>query len=87
MSFSKTPEQTRMNARRSRWRLSMFAWILKTKPVKVSLVGFDDRLLAADVREARRGRRRELEQRVEKRLDAEVVDRASEEDRDHARRD
>ena len=39
MSFSKTPEHTRMNASRSRWRLSMFAWILKTNPVNVSEVG------------------------------------------------
>ena len=39
MSFSKTPEVMRMKARRSRWRLSMFAWILKTKPVKVESTG------------------------------------------------
>ena len=39
MSFVKRPEQTRTNATRSRWRGSMFAWILKTKPVKRSSVG------------------------------------------------
>ena len=32
MSRSNFPEQTRTKAMRSRWRGSMFAWILKTKP-------------------------------------------------------
>ena len=32
MSLVNRPEQTRTNATRSRWRGSMFAWILKTKP-------------------------------------------------------
>ena len=45
---------------------------------------FDDRLLAGDMREPRRGRRREFEQRIEKRLDAKIVDGASEVDRNHA---
>ena len=39
MSFTNRPEQTRTNATRSRWRGSMFACILKTKPVKRSSVG------------------------------------------------
>src|SRR5471032_1809018 len=39
MSFVNLPEQTCTNATRSRWRGSMFAWILKTKPVKRSSVG------------------------------------------------
>ena len=39
MSLVNRPEQTRTNATRSRWRGSMFAWILKTKPLKRSSAG------------------------------------------------
>ena len=39
MSFDRTPEQTRTNAMRSRCRGFMFAWILKTKPLKSGSAG------------------------------------------------
>ena len=34
MPRSNLPEQMRTKAMRSRWFLSMFAWILNTKPLK-----------------------------------------------------
>ena len=77
MSFVNRPEQTRTNATRSRCRGSMFAWILKTNPVKRSSVG----LTIARVARPRLRRRRELDERAEERLEAEVGQRAAEEDR------
>ncbi len=41
------PEQIRKKAIRSRWARSMFAWILKTKPEKVSSRGDTIRVVAA----------------------------------------
>ena len=77
MSFSNRPEQTRTNATRSRWRGSMFAWILKTKPVNRSSVG----LTMPESRQSRLRRWRELDERLEERLEAEVRQRAAEEHR------
>ena len=67
----------RTKATRSRCFASMFAWILNTKPVNCSSVGFDD----AGGRLARRRRGRELEELAQERLDAEVRERAAEEHR------
>ena len=39
MPRSKRPEQILKNAMRSRWRGSIFAWILKTNPEKASSSG------------------------------------------------
>ena len=69
MSLASRPEQMRRKATRSRWRGFMFAWILKTKPEKFGSVGSTGPTSAV----ARSGARRERQQRVEKRLDAEVV--------------
>ena len=69
MSFASRPEQTRRNATRSRWRGFMFAWILNTKPEKS---GRWARRCASPARPRPR-RRRQLQQRVQERLDAEVV--------------
>ena len=55
----------------------MFAWILNTKPVKRSSVG----LTMSRVARARLRRRRELDERAEERLEAEVGHRAAEEHR------
>ncbi len=77
MSFARRPEQMRRNATRSRWRGFMFAWILKTNPEKSGSVG---RITPASLLRGA-GTWRERQQRVKKRLDAEVVQRAAEEDR------
>ncbi len=55
----------------------MFAWILNTNPEKSGSVG---RISPASLRRGA-GLRRERQQRAQKRLDAEVVQRAAEEDR------
>ncbi len=77
MSFVNRPEQTRTNATRSRCRGSMFAWILNTNPVK-RLVG---RRHHSRIALTRLRRRRELDQRLEERLEPEVGQGAAEEDR------
>ena len=41
------PEQMRKKAMRSRWAGSMFAWILKVKPLKVSSAGSTMRVVVA----------------------------------------
>ena len=74
---SKRPEHTRTNAMRSRCRGSMFAWILNTKPVNS---GSSGSTMPAR-RLVRRRRRREIEELLEERLDAEVGERAAEEHR------
>jgi hypothetical protein len=63
------PEQTRMNATRSRCCGSMLAWILNTKPVSLSLAGCTARGGRARLR-----RRRVLDEEIQQRLHAEVVD-------------
>ena len=68
-----------MKAMRSRWFGSMFAWILNTKPVILRFV----RLHRAARRGLRARSRREFGQRVDKLLDAEVLERAAEQDRRH----
>ena len=77
MPRSKWPDATRTNAIRSRCAGSMLAWILKTTPDELRLVGRD---LALD-RGARARRRRQVDERVEHLADAEVVDRRAEEHR------
>jgi hypothetical protein len=62
------PEQTRMKAMRSRWLGSMFAWILKTKPV---IFGSSPRRCAPRRPAARR--RREFGQRVDQVAHAEIA--------------
>ncbi|MNN44359.1 hypothetical protein D3C81_1586460 [compost metagenome] len=44
MPRSNLPEHTRTKAMRSRWRGSMFAWILNTKPVNLASSGTTTRL-------------------------------------------
>ncbi|MCY1454833.1 hypothetical protein D9M71_719250 [compost metagenome] len=44
MPRSKRPEQTRTKAMRSRWRGSILAWILKTKPVNLPSFGSTTRV-------------------------------------------
>ena len=72
-----------MNATRSRWRGFMFAWILNTKPGEVGSVGSIDAVVG---RARGAGGGASVEQRVQERLDAEVVQRAAEEDRGLPRR-
>ena len=78
MSRANRPEQTRRKATRSRWRGSMFAWILKTKPEKSGVVRGDDRgrWSPAGPAAARSSTNASQEE-----LDAEVGQRAAEEDR------
>ena len=77
---SKRPEQTRRKATRSRCARSMFAWILKTNAAEAARRrGRWARCSTC----ARQRRRHQLAERVEERLEAEVVDRAAEEHRRH----
>ena len=77
MPRSKWPEATRRNAMRSRCDGSMLAWILKTTPVNFGSSGLTSRCM----RRARAGRRRQVDQRVQHFLHAEVVDGRAEEHR------
>ena len=52
MPRSKRPEHTRKKAMRSRWAGSMFAWILKTKPVNGCSDGATERTVASRSRGA-----------------------------------
>ena len=76
MSRSKRPEQTRRKATRSRWRGSMFAWILKTKPANSARSGGTGP--CSPWRGPGGGA--ELEEGVEEGLHAEVRQGAAEED-------
>src|SRR3977135_2527588 len=78
MSFSKRPEQMRTNATRSRWRGSMFAWILNTNPVTRSSVGFT---IPESLSRGCGGGWGELDERLQERLEAEVRQRAAEKHR------
>ena len=71
------PEQTRRNAMRSRWLGSMFAWILKTKPDIAGSSGATMRVLGG----ARLRRRSEGGQALDQVTDAEIAQRAAEQDR------
>ncbi len=77
MPRSKRPEQSRMKASRSRWRGSMFAWILNTKPVTASSLGSISRSAVF----CGRGDGAFSDQRVEQAHHPEIVERAAEIDR------
>ena len=67
------PEQMRRNATRSRWALSMFAWILKTKPENRASSG-----ATVPMSYARAGRRAHLHELSRNGASAEVVRPAAE---------
>ena len=77
MPRSKRPEQTRTNATRSRWVLSMLAWTLKTRPEN----GRFERPGVAVAVLLRAGRRDEVDHGVEDQAHAEVGQRRAEEHR------